>query len=190
MRARSLLAFATLMLLPVSAGAASRSCWQLAGDEPSCYHLDRDFLVTYAGKPSGRLMSSGECQGFGTMVQCIDPANYAGKRMRFSAHVKVRDVSDWAGLWMRVDGEAGCGNALAFDNMNARPIRGSKDWTRYDIVLDVAKEAKSICLGLLLQGKGEAWLSGVSFEAVSMAVPITVADGRVQRKLATPNVER
>jgi hypothetical protein len=186
---RSLLAFAALMLLPAGAGAASPNCWQLAGDDPSCYHLDRDSVVTYGGKPSGRLMSVGECQSFGTMVQCIDPADYAGKRIRFSAYVKARDVRDWAGLWMRVDGEGGCGTTLAFDNMSARPIKGSRDWARYEIVLNVGKEAKNICLGLLLQGKGNVWLSGVSFEAVSTAVPVTVADGRMEQKPATLNSE-
>jgi len=190
MRTRSLLAFTALMLLPAGAGAASPKCWQLAGDDLSCYHLDRDFVVTYAGKPSGRLMSVGECQSFGTMVQCIDPADYAGKRIRFSAYVKARDVKDWAGLWMRVDGEGGCGTTLAFDNMNARPIKGSKDWARYEIVLDVAKHAKSICLGLLLQGAGKVWMSGVSFETVSSAVPITDTGGRMEQKPATLDLER
>jgi hypothetical protein len=190
MRVGSLLAIAVLMLLPPRAGAATPSCWQLAGDELSCYHLDHDFVVTRAGKPSGRLMSIGECQSFGTMVQCIDPADYAGKRMRFSAYVKARDVKDWAGLWMRVDGAGGCGTALAFDNMNARPIKGSKDWARYDVVLDVAKDAKGICLGILLQGPGKVWLSGVSFEPVSTAVPTTVADGRMEQKPVNSNFER
>ncbi len=189
MRARFLMVLVALMLLRAIAAAASTKCWELAGNDLSCYQLDRDVVVTYAGKPTGRLMSVGECQSFGTMVQCIDPAAYAGKRIRFSAHVKARDVRDWAGLWMRVDGEGGCGTTLAFDNMNARPITGSVDWTRYDIVLDVAKEAKSICLGVLLQGQGEVWLSGVSFEAVNTAVPTTVADGRMEKKPANPNLE-
>ncbi len=188
MRAGSFLAIAALMLLPAGAGAASPKCWQLAGDDSSCYHLDRDFVVTHAGKPSGRLMSLGECHGFGTMVQCIDAADYAGKRIRFSAYVKARDVSDWAGLWMRVDGEGGCGTTLAFDNMNTRPIKGSRDWARHDIVLDVAKQAKSICLGLLLQGAGEVWMSGVSFEAVSTALPTTAAGWRMGP--ATLDLER
>ena len=189
MRARFLVVFAALMLLRAIAATASPNCWQLAGDDLSCYHLDRDFVVTYAGKPSGRLTSVGECQSFGTMVQCLDPAAYAGKRIRFSAHVKARDVRDWAGLWMRVDGENGCGTTLAFDNMNARPITGSRDWARYDIVLDVAKEAKSICLGMLLQGQGKVWLSSVSLEAVNSAVPTTVADGRMENKPANQNSE-
>jgi hypothetical protein len=189
MRVGSLLAFTALMLLPARAGATSGNCWQLAGGEQPCYQLDHDFVVTRAGKPSGRLMSIGECQSFGTMVQCIDPADYAGKRMRFSAYVKARDVKDWAGLWMRVDGAGGCGTALAFDNMNARPIKGSRDWARYEVVLDVAKDAKNICLGLLLQGPGKVWLSGVSFEPVGTAVPITVADGRMGQKVADPDLE-
>jgi hypothetical protein len=181
MRVGSLLTFTALILLSARAGATSPSCWQLAGGEQSCYHLDHDFVVTHAGKPSGRLMSTGECQSFGTMVQCIDPLDYAGKRMRFSAYVRTRDVKDWAGLWMRVDGAGGCGTALAFDNMNARPIKGSRDWARYEVVLDVAKDAKSICLGLLLEGPGKVWLSGVSFEPVGTAVATTVADGRVEQ---------
>jgi hypothetical protein len=134
-------------------------------------------------------MSIGECQSFGTMVQCIDPTDYAGKRMRFSAYVKTRDVKDWAGLWMRVDGAGGCGTALAFDNMNTRPIKGSKDWTRYEVVLDVGKDATGICLGLLLQGPGKAWLSGVSFGPVSTAVPTTVAHGRMKQRAASPDIE-
>jgi len=189
MRVGSLLAFIALLLLPSRPGAASPNCWQLAGSEVSCYQLDHDFVVTHDGKPSGRLISIGECQSFGTMVQCIDPANYAGKRMRFSAYVRARDVKDWAGLWMRVDGSGGCGTALSFDNMNARPIKGSKDWARYEVVLDVARDAKSICLGLLLQGPGKVWLSGVSFEPVGTAVPTTVADGRMEQKTVNRDLE-
>ncbi len=189
MRVGSLLAFTALILLSAAAGATSSNCWQLAGDERSCYQLDHDLVVTHAGKPSGRLMSIGECQSFGTMVQCINPADYAGKRVRFSGYVRARDVKDWAGLWMRVDGAGGCGTALAFDNMSARPIKGSKDWARYEVVLDVAKDAKSICLGLLLQGQGKVWLSGVSFEPVSAAVPTTVADGRMEQRRVNPDIE-
>jgi hypothetical protein len=175
-------------LLRACAVAAGPKCWHLAGDEQSCYQLDRDVVVTHAGRPSGRLMSVGDCQSYGTIVQCIDPADYTGKRVRFSAYVKALGVKDWAGLWMRVDGNGGCGTALAFDNMNARPINGTKDWARYEIVLDVSKEAKSICLGLLLRGTGEVWLNGVSFEAVSTVVPTTVADGALVHKQATPSL--
>ena len=175
MRVRSLVVLATLMLLPAVAGAASPEGWNLAGSEPSSYAMDRDSVEAYQGKSSGRLMSIRESKGFGTMMQCIDPADYAGKRIRFSGYVKARDVRSWAGLWMRVDGPDTSSGSLAFDNMQSRPIKGTRDWTRYDVVLDVAKEATGICFGILLDGEGKVWLSGVSFEAVSTTVPTTVA---------------
>jgi hypothetical protein len=199
MRVRFLAVFATLVLLPAVAVAAGPVGWHLSACDTSSYAMDRDLVETYEGKPSGRLMSvpeshlfrTGEpCRGYGTMFQCIDPPSYAGKRVRFSGYVKTREVKDWAGLWMRVEGPEGLCPTLAFDNMSARPIKGSKDWARYDVVLDIAKEAKGICFGILLQGQGKVWLSGVSFEAVSTAVPTTAPGGRCEDKPANLNFDR
>ena len=162
MRTRVFVVLATLVLLPAVARATGLEGWHLAGCDASSYAMDRDSIETYTGKPSGRLMSVSErqglgatepCKGYGTMCQCIDPASYAGKRIRFSGYVKAREVNDWAGLWMRVDGPDSSCPTLAFDNMYARPIKGSKDWARYDVVLDVAPQAKGICFGILLHGQ-------------------------------------
>ena len=72
--------------------------------------------------------------------------------MRLAAHVKSTDVQLWAGLWMRVDSHAR--RAVAFDNMNAGAIKGTTDWTRYEIVLDVADDGAQTVLGVLLEGDG------------------------------------
>ena len=182
MRARFLVAFATLMLLPAVATAVKPEGWRLAGNDPSSYMMDRDSLVTCAGKPSGRLMSVCEsagpdstmgCKGFGTMMQSIDAGAYARKRVRFSGYVKAREVREWAGLWMRVDGEGDPPQLLGFDNMRGRPIQGTREWTRYEIVLDVRRDATHIFFGILLHGQGTVWLSAASLEAVSTTVPTT-----------------
>ena len=182
MRVRFLVVFATLVLCPAVSAAASPEGWHLAGCDASSYAMDRYSTETYDGKPSGSLgsvpesrmpRSSEPCKGYGTMCQCIDPGNYAGKRVRFSGYVKAREVKDWAGLWMRVDGPDATCPTLAFDNMYKRAIKGSRDWARYDVVLDVAPQAKGICFGILLHGQGKVWLSGVSLEAVTTAVPTT-----------------
>ena len=182
MRAKSLVVLGTLMLLPAAAAAVGPEGWRLRGNDPSSYMMDRDSVVTYAGKPSGRLMSVCQstgsdptmgCKGFGTMMQSIDAGDYARKRVRFSGYVRARGVREWAGLWMRVDGEGDPPQTLAFDNMRDRPIMGSREWTRYDVVLDVRRDATRIFFGILLHGQGTVWLSGVSFEAVSTAVPTT-----------------
>ena len=190
-RARFLVVFATLVLLPAVSAEASPEGWRLAGCDASSYSMDRDSIETYDGKPSGSLSSVPEsrmprtsepCRGYGTMCQCIDPGKYAGKRVRFSGYVKAKEVKDWAGLWMRVDGPDTTCPTLAFDNMSTRAIKGSRDWARYDVVLDVAPKAKGICFGILLHGQGNVWLSGVSFETVSMAVPTTGERGRSESK--------
>ncbi len=190
MRTRFLLTSAILALFPALAAAAGPEGWRL-GTDPA-YTMDRDTVVTYEGKASARLMSIRKSDGFGTMMQSIAPDDYLGKRLRFSAYVKARGLKGWAGLWMRVDSQAnphGCGQMLAFDNMQERPITGSSDWTRYDVVLDVAKEAKGIAFGILLEGEGTVWLSGVRFEPVGMEVPSTNTWAR-EREPANPNFER
>ena len=52
--------------------------------------------MTYAGKPSGRLTSVGECQSFGTMMQCIDPAAYAEEQQKLAGIIE--NSSDMIGI--------------------------------------------------------------------------------------------
>jgi hypothetical protein len=164
------LAVATLS--PALGRAAAPEGWRL-GQTDSSYAIERDTVVTYAGRPTGCLMSLRESKSFATMMQCIDAAELVGKRVRFSAYVKARGVKDWAGLWMRVDGPDPSTGSLAFDNMQNRPIKGTMDWKRCDVVLDVAKGAVGICLGALLGGEGRVWLGSVTFEVVDKTIPTT-----------------
>ena len=72
----------------------------------------------------------------------------------------------WVGLWRRVDGrDAGPGGMLAFDNMHDRPVTGTTDWARHEIVLDVSEEAEAVFFGMLLNGKGTAWVDDLKLEA-------------------------
>ncbi len=66
---------------------------------------------------------------------------------------------------MRVDGPQNR-QSLAFDNMQDRPIRGTTDWVRYAIVLDVPNEAVTIAFGALLSGSGQIWMDDLQFEIV------------------------
>ncbi len=103
-------------------------------------------------------------------MQSISAADYAGKCVQLHGWVRSRDVQDWAGLWMRVDKEH---TMVAFDNMQDRPIKGTKEWTPFDVVLDVAADATSISLGILLSGAGEVWMRNLSFEVVDSTVLVT-----------------
>jgi hypothetical protein len=73
---------------------------------------------------------------------------------------------------MRVDKDA---KQLAFDNMQGRPIKGTTDWAKYDVVLDVPQEATGVFFGVLLSGSGTVWLSNAKIEIVESDVPTTGA---------------
>jgi hypothetical protein len=112
-------------------------------------------------------------------MQMFDAADYRGKRLRFSASVKVAGIEQWAGLWMRIDGASSPDSKapamLGFDNMQDRPIKGTSDWKTYQVVLDVPDEARAIAFGILLSGPGQAWMEDLKLEAVGSDVTATNA---------------
>lgn len=101
---------------------------------------------------------------FGNVMQTIDATAYRGKRVRLRGAVRVEGAGASAGLWMRVDRPArGMG---FFDNMRDRPIR-SAEWTYYEITGDVAEDAVTLNVGMLLLGEGTAWLDDVTLETMA-----------------------
>ncbi len=158
--------------------AAVPKGWFVAGNTPTAYESGIDTLAAYNGRPSAYLKAKMPgVEGFGTLMQDFRADHYLGKRVRFSAFVRTEGAQDWAGLWMRVDKES---KQIAFDNMQGRPIKGTTDWKKYDVVLDVPQEATGIFFGVLLSGSGTVWLSGAKFEIVGPNVPTTGTEA-VQR---------
>jgi hypothetical protein len=147
------------------------SGWFLAGSKPANYRTGVDKDTAYEGRQSAYLRSAVlNTDGFGTLMQSIDAANYAGKRVRLRASIKSQDVADWAGLWMRVDKQQ---KAVAFDNMQRRAIKGTQPWSDYDVVLDVPADATGISFGVLLSGAGQVWLNHVTIETVGTETEVT-----------------
>lgn len=145
--------------------------WVLMGSDRDQYVTGTDKDVTHGGQPSAFLLGTANNAGkFGTLSQFFKASDYEGKRVRLRAWVRSKDVSSWAGLWMRVDQDD---KTAAFDNMQNRAIKGSTDWKMVDVVLDVPKKATDIAIGILLDGPGEVWMSGVKLEAVGQDVAVT-----------------
>lgn len=93
--------------------------WIRAGSEPAAYDMGVDPQVRCQQAVAATLHSRGPSTGgFGTLMQMCSPADYRDERVRFSAQTRTEDVVDWAGLWMRVDGERGEA-PLGFDNTQA-----------------------------------------------------------------------
>jgi hypothetical protein len=156
----------------LAAGEEVPKGWFRAGNRPGDYEMSLDRSVVHSGKASAYLKSIvSETPGFGTLMQTFKADAFRGKRIRLSGYVRSKDVAGWAGLWMRVDGSQK--EMLAFDNMQNRSIKGTTDWTQYQIVLDVSDQAQEIAFGLLLEGQGQAWMDDLKFEAVGKNTPTT-----------------
>jgi hypothetical protein len=145
--------------------------WFMAGSKPAEFEAGLDTEHAHEGQASAFLKNKqSSVDGFGTLMQSIRAVQYRGKRVRLSGLVNSKGVEGWAGLWMRVDQGK---DMVAFDNMQGRPIKGTTDWQRYDVVLGVPSEATGISFGILLAGTGEVWLSGTKFDVVGTDVPVT-----------------
>jgi hypothetical protein len=88
--------------------------------------------------------------------------------------VKSKNVTGWAGLWLRIDPDDPYhGHNLGFDNMGGRPIKGSSDWTQYQVVMDVPEGAADLVYGALLSGDGQVWVDSMNIKIVNKHTPRT-----------------
>jgi len=147
--------------------------WFKAGSKPQSYEMG-----TGAGQNSKNAATiksiDKKIDGFGTLMQQCNPDKYLGKRVRMTGYIKSENVTSWAGLWLRVD-QAGSQQPLSFDNMGSRPIKGTTDWKKYEIVLDIPANASLIAYGTLLDGTGQVWFDNITFEIVDKSVQTTDA---------------
>lgn len=124
----------------------------------------------HAGKAAARLWRDTSVparQGaFGSLSQRLDATALRGHRIRYTAAVRVAERSAHIGLWLRVDNEDG--KPGFFDNMGDRPISAA-GWAVYAIDGYVSSQAKSLLLGLLVTGDGDAFIDSVAFEDLGPA---------------------
>lgn len=174
----TLLIAVTSIFLFLSKSVFSQENWFKVGSVPKQYVNFIDSNNQHDGKNVMTLKSVDTgINGFGTLMQDMKPEQYLGKRVKMTGYLKSKDVTDWAGFWFRVD-QPGSEQFLSFDNMQDRPIKGTTDWTKYEIVLDVPSKASNIAFGALLSKTGQIFIDKVNFEIVDNFVPTTGQKGR------------
>ncbi len=146
--------------------------WIIAGNEPNSYNMGTAPGEGRDGKNCATIQSKDKkIKGFGTLMQIISAEKYKGQRVKLSAYIKAEQVTDWCGLWMRADGLNK--EMLAFDNMGNRPIKGTTDWKKTEVVLDIPDKTNKIAFGTLLSGVGKVWIDDYRMEIVDKTVPTT-----------------
>jgi hypothetical protein len=138
---------------------------------PRPFDVGLDRAVPHAGNASGFVEAKTDDPSAGIwMDQGFAADAYRGKRLRLSGCVKTQDARRGANLWMLVGGRT----TLAFDTMRQRRILGTTDWKKYEIVLDVPRDAVAIHFGFgLVAGSGKVWADDFQFEVVGQDVPTT-----------------
>ncbi|MFZ4741580.1 MAG: helix-turn-helix domain-containing protein [Bacteroidales bacterium] len=155
-----------LLSLRNESKAQSINNWFKAGNKPNSYEIGFDKTVFLTGKKSAYLESKDKkIDGFGTLMQTCDAKDFLGKRVKMTAYVKSENITSWSGMWLRVDSRMEK-KSLSFDNMQDRPIKGTVNWTKCEIVLDVPLESGTLNYGFLISGCGKIWIDKVSFEIV------------------------
>jgi hypothetical protein len=149
------------------------AAWHVTGSRAPDYEAGILPGITYGEDRVAQLRlraTVAKPDGFGALVQTIAAPRYLGRRVRYSAVMRTREVTDWAGLWLRIDDPNG---TLVLDNMQDRALRGTTDWTEAAIVLDVAEQARRLLFGALLSGAGAVDLARLRFEEASEDTPVT-----------------
>jgi hypothetical protein len=88
-----------------------------------------------------------------------------------TGYIKSQGSNDTATMWVRVDD---CVKLMStdFDNMYDRPIVGTSDWRKCEIIFDVSEKCY-VFYGFIIKGIGKIWVDNVSFEIVSNDVSKT-----------------
>jgi hypothetical protein len=147
--------------------------WEVYSSRQGAYVGGRVTQAPRNGKGSALLRSEGDAsvKEHALLVQKLSAQEYRGRRMELEGYLKSKDVTGWAGLWVRVDDEQG--KVLEFHNMMELPVRGTTGWARYSIPFNVDSQAFEIHFGALLAGQGELKADDFAFRVLGGTEPAT-----------------
>ena len=162
----AILVFGGLFLTKNDLKAQKIEGWFLAGNKAECYKIGLDKSVYKTGGSSAFLESKcKKIEGFGTLAQTSSAEEYLGKKVKMTAWIKSRNVSDFANIWIRADSVGY--KVLSFSSTQTfNPIIGDKDWSKYEVMINVPRESVTINYGIVLSGTGKVWFDDVKLEII------------------------
>ncbi|HEV2258498.1 MAG TPA: hypothetical protein VGS06_35705 [Streptosporangiaceae bacterium] len=109
--------------------------------------------------------------GFAVLSQEIEADDYRGRAVAFRGDLRTTDVTDRAGLVLRVIGEGRPGrqrpaehdpwddpeNHFAF-------VAGTGDWTGHEVTAQIPPDATLIIFGVFLNGRGQIELRNLQLD--------------------------
>jgi len=123
------------------------------GGPPETIHADS--VVVHGGQWACRIARDAEAGNSFTALSYRMPVEKQGRTITLKGWLKTENVSEFAGLWLRLDGNAGM---VGFDNMQDRQLKGTHDWTEYTINVPFNAAARHVVFGALTAGQGNLWI--------------------------------
>jgi hypothetical protein len=178
-------AVAALSVLALAAAPESLPApWVISGQNATSFEGGVDQSEEFKGAKFIRNKTR-DAGAWGSLAQLVSAQNYLGQRVRFRARMRTENVTDWAGLWMRVDAADRARTTLY--NSSDKPIRGTTGWQERSVVLDVPADARAIAFGVIDAGTGKVWIDQLALESVGSDVPVDTPTGQ-QKLPATPSL--
>ncbi len=104
--------------------------------------------------------TTADAAAWGTVQHHLDATPWRGQRIALSAAIRTQGdhAAGHAQMFMRVVRAAEKSGFV--DNMHDRPVT-SDTWVRHTIVGMVDRDAEHVVIGLLLKGRGRAWIDDI-----------------------------
>ncbi len=145
---------------PISARGTVPS-WRVVfyGGAPDAddYVVGLDDEVKHEGRATGFLRALDPTpRGMVSLDRSLPAARYRGMRLRLSASIKADHV-DHGTFTSSVRGRC---------NGDLRELRGTGDWTLYELLVEVDPDAVTLDVAIELEGGGQLWVDGLRVDIV------------------------
>jgi C-terminal processing protease CtpA/Prc len=115
--------------------------------------------VVHSGKWAVCLDRTANPSGtFGVIGSAIR-VDFTGTKVELRGYLRTENVSGFAGLWLRVDGES---EMLSLDNMQNQQLNGTHDWQEFAVSLPLDEKATGLNFGALISGSGKVWVDDLT----------------------------
>lgn len=151
--------------------------WQPGGGSPGKYAIGLEKAAGRSGSAAATIISLDSAGiTWAKLGQKFKAYKYLGKRIKVTGYLKTLNVKGWAALSVRAD-EEGTGRMTYYDNMHDgntdRSLKGTSDWTKCELVIDVPTSTGYIGISALVSGTGQIWFDDLTVEIVDFSVPVT-----------------
>jgi beta-lactamase regulating signal transducer with metallopeptidase domain len=114
--------------------------------------VSADDRIVHAGHWSVRLQPDAESRA--SVITRSTPVDFQGHVIELRGYLRLQDVSEFAGLWLRQDNGD---QTVELENMSSQQVKGTRDWAQYRITLPINPRAQSLHFGVLVSGTGTLW---------------------------------